>query len=273
YQEVNNIAPVVEENSHINALIKCPDILHCHWPDVYADEPSLFKALRSMLVLSFIVTLSKLKGTKIAVTVHNMTPHDSCHPRLSARFMKWFVSCCDGFIFMSKESETEFLSRYRLHRNLCAAIIPHGHYRNSYPPLPDGCTDYTSTDNSDAVTRRAKDELDIPAGKKIILSFGMIKSYKNMDRLLQAFIDASFDDYILVIAGNPEPAQLAHELNDIARGHPDIKLVLRFIPDSDVSLYHCAADIVVLPYKYMLNSGALLLALSFNKPVIAPHIG
>src|SRR5690606_41450159 len=102
YQEVNNISPVVEEYSHLNALFKRADILHFHWPDGYINEPGLLKASQRVMMLSVVIICAKLRGTMIAWTVHNITPHDSFHPRLSDRFMRWFVRRCDGFIFMSR---------------------------------------------------------------------------------------------------------------------------------------------------------------------------
>jgi glycosyltransferase involved in cell wall biosynthesis len=47
---------------------------------------------------------------------------------------------------------------------------------------------------------------------------------------------------------------------------------LKFIPDDDIQAYMNAADIVVLPYKNLLTSGAAMLAMSFGKPIIAPNV-
>jgi len=52
-----------------------------------------------------------------------------------------------------------------------------------------------------------------------------------------------------------------------------IKVFLDFIPDNDIQIYMNAADIIVLPYLDILNSGVAILAMSFGKPVIAPRTG
>lgn len=102
---------------------------------------------------------------------------------------------------------------------------------------------------------------------------GMIKPYKNCDALIKEFNAAKLKDYVLVIAGKPDTPKYKRELEELAKNNEHIHLRLEFIPDNQLHLYMSAADCVILPYKSILNSGALLLALSFNKPVIAPHIG
>ena len=58
-----------------------------------------------------------------------------------------------------------------------------------------------------------------------------------------------------------------------AEGNDKINLCLDFIPDDEVPLYFSAADMTILPYTNILNSGVLLLSLSFDTPVIAPAVG
>jgi beta-1,4-mannosyltransferase len=48
---------------------------------------------------------------------------------------------------------------------------------------------------------------------------------------------------------------------------------LEFIPDNEVQYFFNACDIVVLPYKKILTSGSVLLALSFGSFILAPSIG
>lgn len=259
YREINAIQPVVTEYSHRRALLQRYDILHFHWPDGYINDPRLVKALRRILLLMIVIGCAKLKGGRIVWTVHNIVPHDAHHAQLSRMFMNWFVERCDGLIFMSEQSKLTFSHYYNLQHILPAAIIPHGHYRNSYPPAIDQIP--------------AKALLTLPTNKKVILSLGMIKPYKNIDQLIEVFLKAKLDDYVLVIAGNTESVTLAKKLKALAGESKDILLFIKYIPDNELHIYFSAADVVILPYKSILNSGALLLALSFNKPVIAPHMG
>ncbi len=249
----------VSEYSHKKAVLEKFDVLHFHWPDGYINQRNLLKAVQRTLLFSLIILITKLKGTNIVWTVHNVTPHDSYHPKLSRFFMDWFINRCNGFIFMSEESKTTFFNIYKPSATAQYNIIPHGHYRSSYPAAIDKAL--------------AKNKLGLPPDKKVLLFCGMIKPYKNIDSLIQTFSQANLAHYELVIAGKPDSPQLAEQLQQQKGAQENIHLFLHFIPDDQLHIYLSAADIVILPYKSILNSGALLLALSFNKPVIAPHIG
>ncbi|MES2823047.1 MAG: glycosyltransferase family 4 protein [Pseudomonadota bacterium] len=249
----------VSEYSHKKAILGKFDILHFHWPDGYINQRNLLKAVQRALLFSLIILIAKLKGAHIVWTVHNVTPHDAFHPKLSRFFMHWFINRCNGLIFMSEESKATFLQIYKPPATIRYAIIPHGHYRSSYPAAIDKVS--------------AKIKLGLPADKKVLLFCGMIKPYKNIDSLIQTFAQTNLSHYELVIAGKPDSPQLAEQLHQHKGDHANIHLFLQFIPDDQLHIYLSAADIVILPYKSILNSGALLLALSFNKPVIAPHIG
>ncbi|MDQ2965949.1 MAG: glycosyltransferase family 4 protein, partial [Chloroflexota bacterium] len=55
--------------------------------------------------------------------------------------------------------------------------------------------------------------------------------------------------------------------------HPFVSLHARKIPGDEMQVFLRAADIAVLPYLRSLNSGVLMLALSFGIPVVAPAVG
>lgn len=259
YREMQKAGVPVDEYSHKKALLGRYDIVHFHWPDGYMNERSFVKAWQRIMLFVLIMTVLKLKGTRIVWTAHNVAPHDAFRPRLSQHFMNWFIRRCDGLIFMSEDSKNAFFKQYQAPDTIEYAIIPHGHYRNSYPAAID--------------QQQAKAALGLLPDKKVLLFFGMIKPYKNVDNLIRVFNEARLNDYTLLVAGSPETSALASDIKHLADANPDVHLFLRFIPDNELHTYLSAADIVVLPYKAIFNSGALLLALSFDKPVIAPHIG
>ena len=259
YRELQKLSVTVEEYRHSQALQSSADIVHFHWPDGDINRPSLAKSLQRMLLLGAMVCLLKLKGSKLVWTVHNTAPHDALRPRLSHWFMQWFTRRCDGFIFMSEANRAAFYQRYHTSPKSHYAVIPHGHYRSCYPPAIDQPT--------------AKKQLNLDPDKKVLLFIGMIKPYKNIDGLMEAFNQAALEDYQLVIAGTADtaPTELRAALETLK--NTNTRLFLRFIPDDELALFMSAADVVILPYKAILNSGALLLALSYNRPVIAPYMG
>lgn len=257
YRELQRMGVEVGEYSHSRLFDKPADLVHFHWPDGYINQKALAKTWLRILLLTAAVYLLKFKGSKLVWTVHNTAPHDAIRPQLSGAFMQWFIRRCDGFIFMSEANKAAFFQNYQPAENCRFAIIPHGHYRTCYPP---------------AVSQMAaKQHLGLNAKRKVLLFVGMIKPYKNIDGLIHAFNEARLGNYQLVIAGNPENAALRDELEALKGANT--RLFLRFIPDSELNVYMSAADVVILPYKAILNSGALLLALSYNRPVIAPHMG
>ena len=259
YREMQKLGVPVEEYSHKKALFGHYDIVHFHWPDGYMNERGFVKAWQRIILFVMIMCVLRIKGTKVVWTAHNVAPHDAFRPRLSQRFMNWFIQRCDGFIFMSEDSKNAFFKQYAAPGKFEYAIIPHGHYRNSYPVAID--------------QQQAKAALGLLPDKKVLLFFGMIKPYKNVDNLIRIFNQANLAGYTLVVAGSPETPALASDIRHLAQDNPDVHLFLRFIPDNELHTYLSAADIVILPYRAIFNSGALLLALSFDKPVIAPHIG
>lgn len=259
YRKIELCGHNVFEYSHKRALQEKFDIVHVHWPDGYIDHRNSLKALQRALLLLTMMTIAKLKGARLVWTAHNLKPHDAHHPRFSQYFLTRFLKLCNGLIFLTAEGKNSFLQYYPKQKNIPCAIVPHGHYRDSYPKAID--------------QTQAKAELNLVTDKKIILFMGMIKAYKNCDALIKEFNAAKLTDYLLVIAGKPDTPRYKEQLEMLAKENENIHLRLEFIPDDQVHLYMSAASCVILPYKSILNSGALLLALSFNKPVIAPHIG
>ncbi|MET0356727.1 MAG: glycosyltransferase family 4 protein [Cellvibrio sp.] len=259
YRKVEARGQTVCEYSHKRVLKEKFDIVHLHWPDGYIDQRNWFKALQRALLLTLMMSIAKLKGARVVWTAHNLKPHDAFHPRFSQFFMTQFLKLCSGFIFLTEEGRKNFSEQYPALVNQPSAIIPHGHYRDSYPQAID--------------REQAKAQLGLITDKKILLFMGMIKPYKNCDALIKEFAAAKLDNYFLLVAGKPETPQYKEQLELLAKDQDNIRLCLEFIPDDQLHLYMSAADTVILPYKSIFNSGALLLALSFDKPVIAPHIG
>jgi beta-1,4-mannosyltransferase len=76
-----------------------------------------------------------------------------------------------------------------------------------------------------------------------------------------------------LIAGSPSTQALGVVVTDAAAGDARIRMDLRFLPADDLQLHLNAADLLVLPYREVLNSGSAILALSFNRPVLIPRQG
>jgi glycosyltransferase involved in cell wall biosynthesis len=104
----------------------------------------------------------------------------------------------------------------------------------------------------------------------VILHFGLIRPYKGNDVLLEAFREVEGAE--LWIVGMPRmPLDPLRELAARCRG--TVRFAARFITDPEIPAYFRRADIAVLPYHVIEQSGVLYTALAFGKPTIASDVG
>jgi glycosyltransferase involved in cell wall biosynthesis len=115
--------------------------------------------------------------------------------------------------------------------------------------------------------------LGLPEDRFTFLFFGNVRRYKNVPQLIQEFRVLQGNDVHLVIAGLPGHGIDSSELEQLRGDDERVSLRLKFVPESAVPTYFGAADAVVLPFDSILNSGSVLLALSFNRRVLAPRLG
>jgi D-inositol-3-phosphate glycosyltransferase len=129
----------------------------------------------------------------------------------------------------------------------------------------------------DEMTKQdARTKLKLDASGKYLLFFGFIRKYKGLDILLQAFADKRIQDagIKLIIAGEyyDKPDEYEAIIKEYALQDAVIQ-VNDFIPDSEVSTYFCAADMVVQTYKTATQSGVTQIAYYYNKPMLVTNVG
>ncbi len=122
---------------------------------------------------------------------------------------------------------------------------------------------------------RLPDEKPLPAELEgaegpVILFFGLLRPYKGVDTLLEAF--RRIEGAELWIVGNPrmELAPL-RQLADEAPGR--VRFLTRFVEDAEIPALMRRADVVVLPYRDAEHSGVLYAALAFGKPLVLSAVG
>jgi len=233
-----------------------PKIFHVLWNNKF----QLFD--RTLLMLYY-----RILGKKVVLTAHNVNAgkrdsNDSVLNRLTLRIQYRLVD----HIFVHTERMKEELLREFGASNSAVTVIPFG-INNSVP-------------DTNLSTADAKKQLGIGQSEKTILFFGALRQYKGLEYLLDAFqrIMAKHNNYRLIIAGEPKKGAEKY-LNQIQlkicnsnyRNH--VMQRIEYIPDSEAELYFKAADIAVLPYTLVFQSGVLSLAYSFGLPVIATDVG
>lgn len=104
----------------------------------------------------------------------------------------------------------------------------------------------------------------------VILFFGLLRPYKGIDTLLEAFREIEGAE--LWIVGNPRmDIEPLHRLAALAPGR--VRFLTRFIEDAEIPAIMRRADIVTLPYRDIEHSGVLYAALAFGKPLVLSAIG
>lgn len=103
--------------------------------------------------------------------------------------------------------------------------------------------------------------------KPVVLCFGLMRPYKGIDVLLRAW--AGISDAELWIVGMPrmdlEPLR--------AMAPPGVRFVPRFVTDPEIPALFRRADLVVLPYREIDQSGVLFTALAFGRPLLLSDVG
>jgi beta-1,4-mannosyltransferase len=172
-------------------------------------------------------------------------------------FWRRFIPRVDGAISLSAAGLELAMERYPALREIPTTIIPHGHYRAEYPPNPGD----------------ARKTLGIPEQAKVFMFFGAVRSYKNVSALVRAFRKVTIPNALLYVSGVPSTLAIAEEIMREAALDSRVRVKFEYIRVREVSTYLSAADLVVLPYREVLNSGSALLALSCNRPILVPDLG
>ena len=200
--------------------------------------------------------IKKNNHTKIIAVVHNLIPHES---RFGDNFLtNKFVNRMDGFVTMSK-SVLRDLEKFDMSKT--KVFSPH--------PLYDNFGEAKSRED-------ALNNLGLDASYQYMLFFGIIRKYKGLDLLLNAFADERLNNgsIKLIVAGEfyDNPSEY---IDLIKKFNLEEAVILKseFIPDDEVGNYFCAADIIVQPYRNATQSGVTQIAYHFNKPMLVTDVG
>ena len=199
----------------------------------------------------------RLKGVARIGLAHNMLPHE---PSVIDRmFSPYFVRSMDGVVALSK-SVLNDIGRFEK-QNKPKVFSPH--------PIYDH---YGLRENRET----ALDNLNLDKNYRYLLFFGLVRAYKGLDWLIEAFADERLRSYPvkLIVAGEfyddkkPYLDRIAsHQLSDTVMVYDE------FIPDAKVKDFFNACDLVVQPYKTATQSGVTQIAYHFEKPMLVTNVG
>lgn len=205
------------------------------------------------------IALAKLLMRKVVVTVHDV--EGFVEGKGSARLAKIAYGWADRLIVHNQFSRDELIANLDVEAS-DVAVIPHGNYRHMYPHLIERGV--------------ARLQLGWDDNEKVLLFFGQIKGVKRLDLLLTAFAEVlkTQPSTRLVIAGKVVDVPFSEYQTRIdALGiAANCTCLIRYIKNEEVPLFYAAADLVVLPYERIYQSGVLLMAMSFARAVVVSDI-
>lgn len=220
-----------------NALLRRYDVFHIHWPEILLEGRTPARAFVRQLLTAVLLLRIAVLRTPVIRTVHNLDLPDGISGR--QRFLlRRFDRLTSLRITLNEQTPVP--------EGAESVTILHGHYRGWFAELPrlrpvDGRLAY----------------------------FGLIRRYKNVQSLVTAFRGLP-PTSSLRIGGRPSTPELATEITELSGDDARIELDLRFLRDDELVGIATSAQLVVLPYREMHNSGGALAALSLDRPVLVP---
>jgi glycosyltransferase involved in cell wall biosynthesis len=234
-----------------------PKVFHILWNNKF----EFFDRTLLMLYYEFL-------GKNIVLTAHNVniSKRDSNDSWLNRLSLKIQYRLSDHIFVHTERMKNELVTEFGVLKGK-VSVIPFG-INNTVP-------------NTEMTTVEAKRTLGIGIRDKTMLCFGRIAPYKGLEYLIAAFTEVLERDrsYQLIIAGRPKWSEsdvywrrLQQTITENGIRDRIIERI-EYIPDEQTELYFKAADVLVLPYTRIFQSGVLFLGYSFGLPVIAADVG
>ncbi|GEL94970.1 glycosyltransferase [Cellulomonas composti] len=221
------------------ALLEPFDVLHVHWPEVVVERRSRVRHLAACVLFALAVRRASSRGRVLVRTVHNLAPHEE-PDRASAAVLRSCDARTAWWIRLTDRTPVPDEAR--------VTTVPHGDYVAWFADRP---------------------RAEVVPGT--IAYVGLIRPYKGVEDLLDVVATMPDPGLRLVVAGSPADDETRRVLEQRAAADPRVVLDLRYLDDTALVERLTSAELVVLPYRRMHNSGALLLALSLGRPVLAPR--
>jgi glycosyltransferase involved in cell wall biosynthesis len=232
----------------VRALTMRADVLHVQW-----------WSLPLWPVMMTFAVIARLRSIPIAVTVHNVLPHERSRLFVPAtRALCWLAH---GVFVHSHVNGRQLRDRY--------GVAPE---RIEVVPMPVTCAN-VKPDNA----RSARATLGVPAGVPLVLFFGTIRPYKGLHGLITAFakLRETEPEAHLVVAGKPWEPWAPYEQQIESAGLGDHVLTFTdYVPEEEVNTLLSAADCFVLPYTHFDAQSAVgARYLPYGRPLIVTDVG
>jgi glycosyltransferase involved in cell wall biosynthesis len=219
-----------------DAKEKGADIVHLH-----------FFTFR--IIDCLVLTLAKKMKLTTVATVHDVNAFDR---EASIAVEKKCYNLMDGVIVHNISSRKDLEKKNASIKKM--AVIPHGNYSPFIKKLSEKHSNEVFT----------------------LLFFGQIKQVKGLDILLKAvkLVVDNGHKLKLIIAGKAWKSNLDYYIDmiDNLQIKDMVETDFRYIPDEEVATFYSMANLVVLPYTEIYQSGVLLLSMSYGRTVLCSDL-
>ncbi len=230
------------------------NLLHYHWFEV-----TDLKSLSGSFWKIFWITFYKIIGGKIIWTIHNKSPHSNKYKFLNIIFLRYLAKISNR-LHVHCESAIKIMAPILKVPESKFFIVKH----------PDFKVEIIDKQKSIKLLQNKFPQIKIDSQKKIFLTFGAIAEYKGLVEIINLF--SAYNNSILIIAGLVKKGNESYfKKMLVASGNKDnIFIISKFIDEEELNLFFGISDFVIFNFDDILTSGSIILALNYNKKVIAP---
>ncbi|MHA6724024.1 glycosyltransferase family 4 protein [Sphingomonas sp. RS2018] len=207
----------------------------------------------------FGVLVARMFGLRVVVSAHDV---GSFRAGESRGILSRLYEASDAIVVYSARGREMLTATFGMPAEK-VFVVPHGNYAGFLPPLP--------------ARSAAKAAFGYTSDEFVVLFFGQLKRVKRLDLLLEAAAVArsrSGDRIRLLVAGSAADSDMAAIDRLIADENLSaiVQLHARYIPNEELPRYLASADLAVLPYDNIYQSGVVLLAMTNGVPVLTSDI-
>lgn len=224
-----------------SALLGRYRVFHFHWPEVALGGSTSFRRVMRRVYFQLLLWRFRITRTTIVRTVHNIELPTGISP-WERRMLEHLERVTDLRIAINPQTKSA--------DGEDQVSILHGHYIGWFAAEPRAA-----------------------ATPGLVSFVGLIRKYKGVEDLIRAFelTAEQAPELALLIAGSPSTSELESGIKDLAETDPRIELEFGYLSEAAYAHAITRAELVVLPYRFMHNSGSVLAALSLMRPVLVPR--
>jgi glycosyltransferase involved in cell wall biosynthesis len=235
--------------------------VHFHWLHPFFLDKNKFVNIVKLIIIVIQLIILKIINIKIVWTIHNLKNHENTN-LIFERICSIFVAeLSNAIITHCQVAKEEAVQEFFIRNKNKVFVVPHGNYIDSY--------------ENKIEKSLARKRLGLKDSNLVFLFLGAIRPYKGVFELIDTFNQIHDDKIELVIAGrvHNDSQEMTELLKQKIANDQRIKFFPGFIPTDEVQIYMNACDAAIFPYRDILTSGAVLLAMSFGRACIAPCKG